>query len=441
MRSLPPSFGAAHLVGGAGGGRPRPPAGGSFGEPADTWPGPSRDVIGCPDCGLIQNLPKPPRRGSLRCLRCDSALERTNGRSLDAALACSLATLLLLFPANLLPILQVNILAATNRSVIASGAIGIWHQDWPLTALVVGLEIVVIPFVRFGTLTAVLLALRLGKRGGWLGPVFRWSERLDQWAMVDVFLFGGVVGYTRVAPFLPIRIEPGGWCLIAAAFLTLVTRASLERRQLWRRIGPVVRERHQEMIGCSACDFPVTSDRAGSRCPRCRARIWPCRPNATMRAVALTVAAFAFYPAAYLFPMEYSAQFGTRFGYSIMTGVNELFQVHLWFFGVVIFCASIVVPLLKLFAMTWFGISIHRRSNSRLRLKTNLYRVVNAIGRWSHIDVFTVSVFLPLMQLRGVLGVVVGRALPAFLAVVVFTMFASELFDPRALWLAGRRRP
>lgn len=403
------------------------------GEPAPD----SGEIVGCPDCGLIQTIPGGSRRGSWTCRRCGRPLERRNGRSIDAALACSLGTLLLLFPANLMPMLQVDILGRVNQTHIASGVLGFWNQDWPLVAVVVGLEIVAIPFLRFGLLTAVLAALRLGRKDPWIGPAFRWAEHLDQWGMPDVFIVGCAIGYARVAPYLPIRIDAGGYCLLAAALLALVTRATLERRLMWRRVGPVARELHPGMIGCTVCDYPSPADAEGGRCPRCGARITRCSRFGTMRAMALTLAAFAFYPAAYLFPMENTVQLNRVEGYSIMTGVEKLVEAHLWFFAAIVFFASVMVPLLKLFAFAWFGLSIHRRSASRLRAKTKLYRMVDAVGRWSHIDVFTIAVFLPLMEFRGLLSTEVGWSLPAFLAVVVLTMFASIVFDPRRLWIAG----
>lgn len=375
----------------------------------------------------------------MHCRRCARTLERTNGRSVAGALACSLATFCLLVPANLLPILNVSILGETNRSVIASGVIGIFEQHWPVTALVVGLEIILVPFLRFGLLNAVLVMLWRGRRAWWLGPAFRWAEHLDQWAMLDVFLFGGMVGYARVANALPITIEAGGYCGIAAACLTLVTRATLERRDIWRRIGPTATRWEPDMICCTACDYPVPRSRERRPCPRCGARVWHVRPYSAMRAMALTIAGFACYPMAYLYPMEYNDELDNLHGYSIMTGVDKLLQANLWFFAGVVFVASILIPLLKLFAFTWFGLSIHRRSSSRLRLKTRLYRLVDTIGRWSHIDPFTISVFLPLMHFDGMLSVLVGNAMPAFLAVVVITMFATMIFDPRAMWLAGRQ--
>lgn len=392
------------------------------------------DVIGCRDCGLIQRAPRPAGPGTVRCLRCDRVLERNAGRSLDGALACALTTLILLFPANLLPLLRTDILQASNRSFLLSGFAGFWGQHWQLVAVIAAAEVVFLPFVRFGLLSAVLIAVKAGSQGRWLGPAFRWSELLDQWAMLDIFLIAGGIGYCRVAPYLPVYIEAGGWCLIAASLMTLVTRATLERRELWRRIGPVVEDAQPATIVCTGCDLPLAAQRVGRRCPRCAAKVWVRRPHALMRMAALAAAALVFYPAAYLYPMEYSQQLNRLDGYTIMTGVNELIQAHLWAFAALIFMFSIVTPLLKLFALAWCGLSIHRRSSRRLRLKTKLYRLVDAIGRWSHVDVFTVSVFLPLMSLPHFLGVVVGWALPAFLAVVVLTMLASSEFDPRALW-------
>jgi paraquat-inducible protein A len=398
---------------------------------------PPHGVIACSQCATVQKMPVRAGHGVVHCRTCENPLEHTVGRSLDGALACSFATFLLLFPANLVSLLNVTILGAYNRSVIASGVLGIWHQGWPLVAIVVGIEIVILPFFRFGLLTAVLGALRLDLRAPWIGPAFRWAEHLDEWSMPDVFLFGCIVGYSRVAPFLPVEIGAGGYCLICAAILTLITRSTLERQALWRMIKAPPETIEPDMIGCVVCSFAMPGSMDGGRCPRCRAKVWRVRPFATMESYALTAAGFVFYPVAYLYPMEYSDRINTLHGYSIMTGVMKLLQANLWFFAIVVFVASIMIPLLKLFALCWFALSIHHHSPNRLKLKTKLYRVVNAIGRWSHIDVYTIAVFLPLMHLPGFLSVIVGRALPAFLAVVVITMFATEIFDPRELWLAA----
>ncbi|HEX7388725.1 MAG TPA: paraquat-inducible protein A [Acidiphilium sp.] len=399
---------------------------------------PPHGTIGCPCCGLVQNLPETPGAGVIHCRRCDAPLERTAGRSLDAALACSVTTLILLVPAITLPLMRVSLLGSINRSTIEAGVGQIWGQGWPALSVVIGMELIVAPFLRFGLLTAVLGMLRAGRRAAWLGPAFRISERLDEWAMIDVFLIGCLVGYSRVAPFMPVEIGVGGYSVIAAAFLTMITRATMERRAIWRMIGPDASHGDQKSIACDACDHIAPQDAEGGRCPRCGDRLWRQRPHSMTYALAFTLAGLVLYPIAYLYPMEINIEAGTSHAYSILTGIIKLFQAGLWELGVILFIASVGIPLVKLFGIVWIILSSYQHSTSRLRLKGKIYRIIVTIGRWSHIDVYTVAVFLPLMHIPGLLSVNVADGMPAFLAVVVLTMAATNILDPRHIWIAAK---
>ncbi|MBU2753982.1 paraquat-inducible protein A [Acidithiobacillus sp. CV18-2] len=405
---------------------------------ADVDPHAEHGYLCCPDCGLLQKLPRTGIRGlNTYCGRCGATLERTRGRSINAALAMCLSALFLLLPMNLLPFLTVDIFGVHHTSIVYSGIAGIAAQGWPVVAVILALELIILPFFRFGFLATVLLGIYHDYHHPHLGKLFRWSERLDQWAMPDVFLIGCVIGYGRVAPFLPISIGIGGYCVLAVSFLTLLTRASLDRREIWRRIGPCCQhlEEGVEYVGCPFCGLPHPKAEAeGQPCRRCGERVWRYRPDTGIRVLALTLAGFFCYPFAYLYPMESNYQLGSLQGYTIMTGVHKLIQANFYVFAAIIFLASVLTPFLKLFGLSWFLISIHGHSQRWLRGKTMLFRVIRQIGRWSHIDVFTVAVFLPLMHLSGLLAVYVGKALPFFLAVVVITMFATEIFDPRLLW-------
>lgn len=398
---------------------------------------PPHGVIGCTWCGLVQHLPHETGRGVIHCRRCDAPLERTSDRSIDAALACAGTMMVLLVPAIVMPLMHVSILGAINRSSVGTGVASIWQQDWPMLSVVIGAELIAVPLIRFGTLTAVLVMLRAGRRAAWLGPVFRISERLDEWATLDVFLIGCVIGYSRVEPFLPVEIGAGGYCVIAAAFMTMITRAALERRAIWRLIGPDASHAESSSIACGACDHIAPLSAEGGRCPRCRGTLWRQRPHSMARACAFTLAGFIFYPIAYLYPMEIDVEAGTAHAHSIVTGILQLFHAGLWPLGLIIFTASVAIPLFKLFGIAWIILSSYQHSTRRLRLKGKVYRIIVAIGRWSHIDVYTVAVFLPLMKLPGLLSVHVADGMPAFLGVVVLTMAAARVLDPRHIWIAA----
>jgi paraquat-inducible protein A len=132
-------------------------------------------TIACPDCGALQDLPALPPRSKAVCVCCAADLEKTSGRSTDASLACALAALVLLFPANLLPLIRVDLLAFHSGNVIAAGIVQLWSHGWIVLAALSAVLVVVLPFVRFSLLVAVLGAVRLRWRPKWLGGAFRWA--------------------------------------------------------------------------------------------------------------------------------------------------------------------------------------------------------------------------------------------------------------------------
>ena len=196
-------------------------------------------TIACPDCGTLEEIPRLLRRDTAICIRCESELEKTNGRSIGAALACSLATFLLLIPLNVAPLLRVDLFGMHSQNNTAAGVAQLWGRGWVWLAGLSTLFVIVFPFLRFGLLSAVLGALTLNRRPAWLGAAFRWSMWLDPWAMVDVYLVAGCVGFFRLINIdqAHVTIELGGACFIAAAFLTMLSRATLDARTVWRAIG------------------------------------------------------------------------------------------------------------------------------------------------------------------------------------------------------------
>ncbi|MEM9623181.1 MAG: paraquat-inducible protein A, partial [Pseudomonadota bacterium] len=63
-----------------------------------------------------------------------------------------------------------------------------------------------------------------------------------------------------------------------------------------------------------------------------------------------------------------------------------------------------------------------------------LYRITEFVGKWSMIDVFVVAVLVALIKLGDVLSFYPGIAALTFASVVILTMIAAELFDPRLIW-------
>ena len=404
---------------------------------------PKAMTIGCPECGALEDVPPLTSRAIARCRLCNYPLERRSGRSLTAALACASTTFVLLFPANLATLISVHMLGGERSSLLASGIVGMWREGWLILAALLGMFGIVLPFVRFGGLVAVLGAVRFRKRFRGMGALFRWTLWLDAWAMPDVYLIGCFIGYTRVTQNLAATIGPGGYCFIVAAIMSMLTRATLDRRTVWRAIAP---ERRFDLggrtVSCLSCDLVAPLDCDGQRCPRCALRLRTRKPDAVVRAAALSLAALVLTIPANLYPMTISVQLGRDVSHRIIDGVYELFHVGLWPFGILITCTSIVIPLAKLLGMAWFIWSVRVRSRRHLRLKAHLYRWIDELGRWSNVDVFTIAAFAPLIHFDGLASARTAPGATAFALVVFLTMAASRTFDPRMMWDArsGSRR-
>jgi paraquat-inducible protein A len=397
-------------------------------------------TIGCPECGALEELPRLTLHEMARCRVCLFPLSRTLARSLDAAFACSVAAFVLLIPANFTPLMSVELLGAVHREILATGAFAMWRSGVIVVAGIVFACAIVLPLVRYAGLSVVLGALRLGRRPPWLGPLNRWVMLLDLWAMPDVFLFGFLIGMVRVSEHLTVRVGTGGACFMAAAILAILTRAVLDRRTLWRAIGPDLDlAPGAPAVSCTVCDLAAPVEFEGRPCPRCGQALHARKPGARAMAAAFSLAALILYVPANLLPLRVTTQLGHDTPRRVIDGVIALFNTNDWPLGVVAFVTSILVPLLKIAGMWWFIVSTWPGRQGALRLKTRLNRIIDDLGRWSNIDVFTLTIAVPLVNFGGFASARVGPGASAFSLVVLLSMAASRAFDPRLMWDAADR--
>lgn len=397
-------------------------------------------TVACRDCGTLQDLLPLPAGSVASCFECGNTLSRTTGRSIGAAFALSSSMLLLYGAALTLPFLRVRMMGLEQETRIGSVIPLLIETQWVLIALGIGAFVLLFPLVRFALLTTVLGALLIGRRPEWLGAAFRWATSLDLWSMPDVLLIGFFLGYTRASEQLNVDIGTGGWCFLVAAGLAMVAHSTLDRHMVWSAIGPERRSPPTERaIACTTCELAVPDSAEGSPCPRCRARLHARKPDAMVRAAALTAAALMLYPIANIWPMSVVTRLGESEGHTIYYGIDRLIQAQMWPFAAIVFAASVLIPLLKLAAIGWFLLSVRFRWRWALMTRTRLHRAVDGLGRWSNIDIMTIAVFAPLMQFGQLATVHFGIGAACFFAVVVLTMLASQSFDARLMWDAAER--
>jgi len=192
------------------------------------------------------------------------------------------------------------------------------------------------------------------------------------------------------------------------------------------------------LVGCHDCHllsrFPEQAPGQEASCPRCGAALHQRKPNSIARTWALLIAAAILYIPANLLPMTITSSLGHAQGDTIMSGVIYFVQSGSWEIALVIFVASIFVPLAKLAILSCLLVSVQRKSTWRPKDRTRLYRITEAIGRWSMTDIYVVTILVALVKLGFFVDIDAGPAVVYFASVVVITIIAAENFDPRLIW-------
>jgi len=190
-----------------------------------------------------------------------------------------------------------------------------------------------------------------------------------------------------------------------------------------------------DLIGCGVCAL-VCRDTHGrnAACPRCGSALHRRKPSSQSRCWALLIAAFICYIPANVLPIMRTASLGDVDDNTILSGVLELWDKDSQELAIIVFTASIVVPMLKFFALTTLLICAHRGTQWAQPQRARLYRLIDLIGHWSMLDVFVVALLTALVRFSVLSSVEPLPGVIFFGLTVILTMFASMSFDPRLTW-------
>jgi paraquat-inducible protein A len=167
-------------------------------------------------------------------------------------------------------------------------------------------------------------------------------------------------------------------------------------------------------------------------CPRCGCKLSQRKIDSLNRTAALSLAALVLYVPANIYPILRMDYYGAYSESTVWDGCIRLFQDRMWFVAIIVFLASIIVPLFKLLGL--FLLVITAKSTRWQRERTRIHRFIDIIGPWAMLDVFLLAILVAIVKLEQLATVLPGPGLVAFTAVVVLTILASLSFDPRLIW-------
>lgn len=419
----------------------------------------------CPSCGYFQRLPELEPGQVADCRRCRGQLGRRRANPpVSTPLAFAIASAVLYLVAITQPMMTLDLYGRMHVVTLLTGPLELWREGWTLVSILVLAATALVPPIVIGLMLAVLVAATRERLPGWAPKLMRRYEHLRPWSMVEVYMLGIFVAYTKLIDLAHVTLGPAVYALAALMLTMAATDSTVDIDQIWRkrRVARFVRlpdgrrvvvstvdsteqalPSASRLVSCTSCGLVCASEFDLPRtvvlgdCPRCKAAVRVRKPQSLSRCVAMLACAIILYVPANLYPVMTVVKLSRGGGHTILEGVRELYEAHMLPLALLVFFASVTVPVLKIGGLmimcwcTWTG------SATRLLDRSRLYRLIVFIGRWSMIDVFMISILVALVRFGGLAQITAEPGMFAFAAVVVVTIFATDSFDPRTMWDAA----
>jgi paraquat-inducible protein A len=192
----------------------------------------------CHACGLVAPV------DHHRCPRCTARLHLRNRESLQRTIALTLGALILYFPANLLPILRVESFLGTQENTIVGGVIEFWREgDYPV-AIIIFVASVVIPVLKLLSIGVLCYAAASGRWPSPMTRLYRVTEFIGRWSMVDVFVVAILVGLVQLGSTISIHPGAAAVSFAAVVILTMLAANTFDPRLIWDAAARAERTTH-----------------------------------------------------------------------------------------------------------------------------------------------------------------------------------------------------
>lgn len=198
---------------------------------------PLEQLIGCPECDLLMDRPSLEPGQAAECPRCGFELVALRQRVVGRSLALTLAALLLFFPANLMPIMHLNLLGRLSQDTVWSGVQGLYDSGMRGVALLVFLCSMAVPLLKLLCQLAVLLSIGTGHGRRYGLFLYRTYHHMREWGMLEVYLLGILVAMIKLGDLAELSMGPGLACFIGLLLVQVRLEVVMSPQQIWEALA------------------------------------------------------------------------------------------------------------------------------------------------------------------------------------------------------------
>jgi len=196
-------------------------------------------LIACHHCDALQRqVPLEPGRRA-RCVRCGSVLYRQPKGGLDYTLAWTITAIVLLFIANLFPVVSLEVQGQKTYATLFAAARALHSEGMTEIAVLVLGVLILAPALELGALIYLIAPLRAGRIVPGFGPAFRLVHALRTWQMFEVFMLAIFVSAVKLAHLAHVMPGLGLWAFFGLMFASVAAAASYDEKGVWDHVEAI----------------------------------------------------------------------------------------------------------------------------------------------------------------------------------------------------------
>jgi len=414
-------------------------------------------ITACPGCDLLIPVPEVPDGHYIACGRCGTTLSKSYVNSIERVLALSFAGLLLYLPAMFLPLMTLSSLGLKERGSVVDTCIGFYQNGYIVVSIITFVTAVIVPFLKIFIPFLTAVCLKSGTKAAMLIPPFKLHKHLEEWGMVEIYLLGILITLIKMGDVARVDFNVGFFCFIGLVLLSMAVSVCMDRRLFWyyldrhessgedleiQRLGSLFRESpglvqtaaNLDLMSCHDCGKLVKAGPAEQDCPRCNSHLHFRTKKSLSITWALVITSLILFFPANMLPIMRVDFLGVPDRSTILDGIIYFFMHGSIGIGLIILIASILVPVYKIIGLIIILVTIRSGKNRYLKQKSKMFRFIEFIGRWSMLDIFVVAILSVLVDFGFLTSIHTAPGATYFCLVVIATMCAAIVFDPRILW-------
>ncbi len=396
---------------------------------------PAHDVA-CPDCGSTVALPEIANGSNANCPVCNHQLVSIPYSPYFNPIAYASASLVFMFLAFSFVFMGIRVGEASFTMTLSQAVATLLKKDYEFLANILLGTLFITPILLLLGSLYVHQALYFKKNRPFLRQAINLIIHIKPWVMIDIFVISVFVSMVKIKSLASMNFGYSFWAVILLVLCLMRTSIFVHPHWLYYQykklksphFNPLPAQNNQ---ACRHCFFFNPKNKI--HCQVCQHKLSTRKPRSLQITLALLLGAVALYVPANYYPMMITVTPLTTTAANILDGIIYMWDTDAKFIATVIFCASLVVPLVKMFAIVILLISVKFKPLASAIILTRLYRIIEFIGRWSMIDVFVVTIMVTLVQLPGAFALP-GKAVLYFCLVVILSMIAVTEFDIRLIW-------